>query len=290
MTVLDDLSTGSLARLPEHKNLSFIQGDILDPAAVRRALAGVDVVFHHAAIASVERSVADPAGSLAVGVVGTARLLEGARSAGVRRFVFASSSAVYGDDPSDPKRESGPTVPRSPYAVGKLAGELLFASAQALYGIEAVCLRYFNVYGPGQDPDGAYAAVVPRFVQAALRGLPATLYGDGGQTRDFCFVGDVVEANLRAATVSGVAGSVFNIGTGAATSVSALHEAVCDAVRAVSGRSPLLPIRETARMGDVRHSVCDPGRAAAALSWRAETSLSDGILQTVRAAAEVGSS
>jgi UDP-glucose 4-epimerase len=200
--------------------------------------------------------------------------------------VFASSSAVYGDAPAGPNLETGPTEPRSPYAVGKLASERLLASAHALYGVETVSLRYFNVYGPDQDLDGDYAAVVPRFVEAALAGVAATLHGDGEQTRDFCFVEDVVDANLAAARADTESGRAYNVGTGRSVSVAELHAAIARAVAGRTGRASVPPHRGPPRPGDVRHSICDASAAARGLGWRATTTLDDGIRTTVAFAAD----
>lgn len=284
VVVLDDLSTGRRDRLPAHPQLRVVVGDVTDRSAVDDAVAGCTTVFHHAAIASVARSVADPARSLHVGVVGTAHVLAAAAAAGARRIVFASSSSVYGDDPTDPKSESGPVAPQSPYAVGKLASEHLLATAPALYGVTTVALRYFNVYGPDQDPNGDYAAVIPRFVQAALDGRAATFFGDGGHTRDFCYVQDVVDANIAAAHAADLAGGVFNVGTGEPTSVAALHAAIARAVTDATGRPVPAAIRADPRPGDVRHSRCDPTAAQVVLGWRATTPLAQGLLHTVAAA------
>ena len=200
VVVLDDLSTGRLENLtPWRGQITFIQGDLRDPAAVSTAVKGCEVVFHQAALASVARSVADPEQVTAVNVGGTLNVLQASRAAGVRRVVFASSSSVYGDTPTLPKVETMPVRAMSPYAASKAAGEAYLSAFASVYDIETVALRYFNVYGPRQAPDSQYAAVVPLFIDAMLEGKLPTVHGDGEQTRDFTFVGDVVEVLMRAA-------------------------------------------------------------------------------------------
>ncbi|NNG16099.1 MAG: NAD-dependent epimerase/dehydratase family protein, partial [Gemmatimonadales bacterium] len=213
--VVDNLSTGNLRNLGQFRDqLTFIRGDLTDPAVCRQAVEGVDVVFHLAALPSIPRSMSDPWASHEHNVNATVQLLLACRDAGVRRFVYSSSSSVYGDTPTLPKVESMELQPRSPYAAAKLAGEQ-YALAFARAGIlEAVALRYFNVFGPRQDPRSAYAAVIPAFLSALLEGHPASVYGDGYQTRDFTYVDNVVDANLLAATASAghVNGQAVNIG------------------------------------------------------------------------------
>ncbi len=274
--VLDDLSTGRMDRLPPHPHLHFVKGDICDAGALQRVLTGVDVAFHHAAIASVAASVADPARSMHVSAVGTARLLEVGRATGLRRVVFASSSAVYGDDAPVPTPEEAPLAPRSPYAVGKASAEALLRCAGALYGIDAVVLRYFNVYGAGQDPKGDYAAAIPRFVTCLQDGQSPTFFGDGRQTRDFCHVSDVVEANLAAAAApSAMAGRAFNVGTGRPIDLWALWAALGEAgAHQPPARSPVVA---PARAGDVRHSTADVRRAGDELGWTARVALATGL-------------
>ena len=284
--VADDLSTGregNLAHLAGRH--AFLRGDLADLDFARAAVEGVDYVLHQAALPSVPRSVEDPIASNRANVDATLNLLVCARDAGVRRFVFASSSSVYGDDPDLPKREDSVGRPLSPYALTKLAGEFYCRMFHGLYGLPTVALRYFNVFGPRQDPRSAYAAVVPRFIVAALRdGGRPVIYGDGQQTRDFTFVGNVVEANL-AACVSGPdsLGQAFNIACGGRTSILGLAESIC----AICG-VPCRPILEPARPGDVRHSLADIARARDILGYAPSTDLRDGLERTIKAMGGLG--
>ncbi len=216
--VLDNFSAGSLANLPTAEasegRLEVIRGDIRDLAALERAAAGVTAIFHQAAMRSVPRSVADPLGANDNNVTGTLQVFEAARRAGVRRVVYASSSSVYGDRPDLPKREDQPPAPISPYGVSKVAGEHYGQVCHRLYGVETVGLRYFNVFGPRQDPASEYAAVIPKFILWALRGEPLEVHGDGRQSRDFTYIDNVVDANLLAARAPDVGGEVFNVDGG----------------------------------------------------------------------------
>jgi UDP-glucose 4-epimerase len=220
--------------------------------------------------------VADPVGTSSVNVEGTLGVLEAARRAGVRRVVMASSSAVYGDEPTMPKVESQPVCLLSPYALQKYTNERTASLYSSLYGVETVCLRYFNVYGPRQDPESDYAAVIPLFVSAALQEKPVRIFGDGEQTRDFVYVGDVVEANMLAATVPDVAGEVFNVASGRTLSVNALAQAIGECV----GRE-LVAVHEDERLGDVRDSWADVSRIAERLGFAARTRLADGLERTI---------
>ncbi len=213
--VLDNLSTGKRENLVSWLDrLELIEGDIRDVETVHGAMAGVDYVLHQAALPSVPRSVADPLASHQVNATGTLNVLPAARDAGVKRLVYASSSSVYGDSPTLPKQEEMPTNPISPYAVSKLAGENYCRVFFRVYGLETVCLRYFNVFGPRQDPTSQYAAVIPRFITAMLDGRRPVIYGDGRQSRDFTYIENVVEANLLACQAKDVAGEVLNIACG----------------------------------------------------------------------------
>ncbi len=280
--ILDNLtsraSNGRLAELSRTPHVEFIEGDIRDGAACHRALAGVEFVLHHAAEASVPRSIDDPAGCADVNIGGTISLLEAARSAGtVKRFVFASSCAVYGDTPGASKHEASQTDPLSPYASSKLAGELFCRNFFRLHGLQTVALRYFNVYGPGQDPDGDYAAVIPKFLTAIARGEKPILYGDGEQSRDFVFVLDVVEANLRAAAATrGVGGRVFNVGSGQSASL----KQVLDKLGQILGHSIEADRREP-RPGDVKYSRADIAAAAGLLQFTPSVSLTDGLTKSL---------
>lgn len=277
--VLDNFSTGSLANLPFAARygpaLEVIEGDVRDLATVERAMADVGVVYHQAAMRSVPRSVKDPLGANAHNVTGTLNVLEAARRAGVRRVVYASSSSVYGDRAELPKREDQPPAPVSPYGVSKVAGEQYAAVWTRLYGVETVGLRYFNVFGPRQDPASEYAAVIPRFILWALRGEPLEVHGDGTQSRDFTYVDNVVEANLRAAEAPGVGGEVFNVGCG--ERVSLLD--IIARLEALLGRS-LVRRHTPRRPGDVLHTQADIERAKRLLGYAPVVGFEEGFRRT----------
>lgn len=271
--ILDNLSGGKLANLAPILNaVEFIEGDIRDIDTVRRAVEDVDVIFHEAAEPSVPRSIADPAATFANNVDGTLNVLTAARDAGVRRVVFASTCAIYGDDPQLPKREALAPAPLSPYAMSKLTGEQLCAMFTRIHGLETVVLRYFNVFGPRQDPASAYAAAIPRFVDALNLGLAPTVFGDGEQSRDFVAVADVVEANMLASRVEGVAGRVFNIARGQSVTINMVLKTL--------GRTlgvDATPIYESARAGDILHSLADVSEARDALGFTARVGFDEGI-------------
>jgi nucleoside-diphosphate-sugar epimerase len=272
--VLDNLSAGRLENLAESRDrIEVLEGDIRDPRACAEACRGAAVVFHQAALGSVPRSIADPSSSIAVNVGGTANVFAAARDAGVRRVVYASSSSVYGDSAALPKKEGQEGRPLSPYAVSKQMNEQLAEVFGRCYGMEFVGLRYFNVYGPRQDPNGPYAAVIPRFFDANLKGEPAVIYGDGEQSRDFTFVADAVAANLLAAQApAGACGAAYNVGGGARTTVLVLARLVGEAV----GGSPE-PRREPPRPGDVAHSLADLGSVSAKLGYAPAVDLARGL-------------
>lgn len=276
VVILDDLSTGRLDRPWHGRPPRIVLGDIRDGARVREAMVGCDVVFHEAALVSVAKSMVDPVSTNSINVEGTIEVMLAAAAMGVRRVVVASSSAVYGADGVWPSRESHLPDPQSPYATSKLAVEHYVRNLGSANGIETVALRYFNVYGPGQDPDAEYAAVVPRFILAGLSSSPATVYGDGLQSRDFIYVGDVVAANLLAATAPDVDGLVVNVGTGDRRTLMDLLEAVADA----TDHREAPNLQET-RAGDVRDSQADVTLAATRLGFRARTDLVEGIRSTV---------
>jgi nucleoside-diphosphate-sugar epimerase len=281
--VLDDLSTGRAENLAGVRDcVELIRGDVRDPAAVARALAGAEVVFHQAAIPSVPRSVEEPIRTNDVNVAGTLQVLEGARRAGVRRVVYAASSSAYGDTPVLPKVETLPATPLSPYALQKYAGEIYCHQYTVLHGLETVALRYFNIYGPRQDPESEYAAVIPRFVRAALSGERPTVYGDGEQTRDFTFVGDAARANLLAADAERAPGAVINVASGRRTSLNQLWAGI----RRTLG-STLEPHHAPPRPGDVRDSLADLGRARELLGYEPAVSLDEGLRETVEHFAKV---
>lgn len=276
VVVFDDFSSGRRERMSGVGVSRTVEGDLRAGPGLLEALNGREVVFHQAAIASITRSLVDPVATNAVNVDGTIRLMVAAADAGVRRVVVASSSAVYGGNPELPSRESDRPDPRSPYATSKLATEHYVHNIGSASGIETVALRYFNVFGPGQDPNAEYAAVVPRFITAALGPDRPVVYGDGHQSRDFAFVDDVVAANLSAADVPDVTGLTANVGSGERCSLLHLLEAVGKAV----GR-PLDPVFEASRPGDVRDSQADVSLAAERLGYRAAVDLAEGIRRTV---------
>jgi nucleoside-diphosphate-sugar epimerase len=275
--LLDDFSSGREENLAgPAAEAELLRGDVRDRALLDRALAGVDVVFHEAAVPSVPRSVAEPERTHDVNATGTLRLLEASRHAGVRRVVFAASSSAYGDTPELPKVESMPPRPLSPYALQKYTGEQYCRLYTQLYGLETVALRYFNVFGPRQDPASEYAAVIPRFVTACLEGRAPHIYGDGGQTRDFTYVADAVQANLLAADAPGATGAVVNVAGGRRTSLNQLLAAI----RELTGAG-VAAIHEPARSGDVRDSLADLGLAEALLGYRPAVELREGLAHTV---------
>ena len=278
--VFDNFSTGTRANLAfarEHRlRFEVIHGDITDLPAVRRAMRGVRVVFHQAAMRSVPRSVKDPLGANDNNVTGTLHVLEAARRARVGRVVYASSSSVYGDRPDLPKREDQPPAPVSPYAVSKVAAELYAGVWSRLFGVEAVGLRYFNVFGPRQDPRSEYAAVIPRFIMWGLRGAALEVHGDGTQSRDFTYIDNVVAANLLAATAPAAGGEVFNVGCGSRTSLLE----VVGMLESLLGRR--LQRRHTpSRAGDVPHTLADIAKAKRLLGYEPLVDFADGLRRTV---------
>ena len=249
-------------------------GDVRDPDVCRRACREMDVVFHLAALVSVPKSVADPGEADAINTGGTLNMLLAARDSGARRFVFSSSAAVYGDAGLVPTPEESPLRPTSPYGVQKLMGEHYARLFTALYGLETVCLRYFNVYGAGQDPRAEYAAAIPRFMTRLFAGESPVVFGDGEQTRDFCHVSDVVQANLRAATTTRTEalGSVFNVAGGRQVT---LNELLRHMQQATGARQPIR--HEAARVGDIRHSGADIRRAVGVLGFAPQVDLAQGL-------------
>lgn len=275
--VIDNLSSGRRENLADiSKDVELIEADIRDEAALRGALDGIELLFHEAAVPSVPRSLADPIGSHAANATGTLELLQAAQRAGVRRLVYAASSSAYGDTPTLPKVETMRPMPLSPYAVSKLAGEHYCQVFARAYGLETVCLRYFNVFGPRQDPKSEYAAVIPRFVTAALSGQGVTIYGDGTQSRDFCFIDNTVEANLAAGSAPDVSGGVFNVACGAAINLNDVVRLVGEIV------GHAVPITYApGRVGDVKHSLADITAARERLGYRGGISFTEGLKRTV---------
>jgi UDP-glucose 4-epimerase len=277
VTVLDDLSSGNQRNLTTSAGrLRFIRGDIRDRRAVDKAVAGCEAVFHLAAVVSVPKTTQDPIGSAEVNEAGSLNVLEAARRAGVRRFVFASSSAVYGDDPRLPKREDMEPKPLTPYAVQKLAVEYHARVYSVLYGLPCVSLRFFNVFGPRQDPSSPYSGVISIFMTRALSSEPPVIHGDGRQSRDFVFVGDVVQALMSAARSAVAPGRVFNVGTGRPVTVNALWEVIA----ALSGATAK-PVHGPQRPGDVPQSVSAIDAAHADLDFTPRVRLEKGLEMTL---------
>lgn len=276
--VLDNLATGRESNLSGAMGrMDWVRGDIRDADTVTGAMRGVKAVFHLAALPSVNGSIENPVLWNAVNIQGTLNVLIAARDAGVERFVFSSSSSVYGDTPVLPKREDMPPRPLSPYALQKLAGEHYCRLFHALYGLKTVALRYFNVFGPRQNPRSQYAAVVPLFVECVRAGKPPTICGDGGQTRDFTFVADVVSANLACLGAPPEAlGDVFNVARGDRISVNRLAETVMDTM----GKQ-VVPLHVAARPGEVRDSQADASKARRVLGWESKITFREGIERTV---------
>jgi UDP-glucose 4-epimerase len=278
--ILDNFNTGSLANLPfaaaHAPALEIIRGDIRDLATVERAAAGVAAIFHQAAMRSVPRSVADPLGANENNVAGTLHVFEAARRAGVRRVVYASSSSVYGDRPELPKREDQPPAPLSPYAVSKAAGEQYGLVWHRLYGVETVGLRYFNVFGPRQDPMSDYAQVIPRFILRGLRGESLEVHGDGRQSRDFNYIDNVVDANVLAARAPDVGGEVFNVGCGERVSLLEIVERL----EKILGR-PVARHHTASRPGDVLHTLADVSKGRRLLGYVPQLRFDEGLARTV---------
>jgi nucleoside-diphosphate-sugar epimerase len=275
--VLDDFSSGRRENLTEHlSRIDILEGDLADPAMCRRAVEGVDYVLHHAAIASVPRSQDDPRRNHRVNVDGTLELLLAARDAGVKRFVFAASSAAYGESEVVPKVESMEVAPVSPYAVSKVAGELYCRQFTASRWLSCTSLRYFNIFGPRQDPASDYAAVVPIFIHRLLEGRPAVIYGDGGQTRDFTYIDNAVRANLLAVENDGAAGGVYNIGCGESFTLNDLYARIAKVLG-----SSLAPEHHPPRAGDVRHSCASIELARNVLGYTPVVGFDEGLRRTV---------
>ncbi len=278
--VLDNFSTGRKQNLEGLKGeLEIVEGSIVDPELVARAMKGVDVVFHQAAIPSVARSVENPQATVLVGVQGTTVICDVARHEKVRRIVFAGSSSVYGDTPILPKIETMAPSPRSPYAVSKLTCEHLLRVTAALYGVETLTLRYFNVFGPKQDPTSHYAAVIPNFITAAIRRSRPIVHGDGEQTRDFCYIENTVSANLLAATTPNkLEGQVVNIAVGERISLNQLLGYIGE-----EAGHAILPDYQPTRPGDVRDSLADISAARALIGYEPRVRVREGLARTFAA-------
>jgi UDP-glucose 4-epimerase len=275
--VLDNLSTGSMSNLQHLQGrIAFFHGDLCQREVVDEAVQGVEVVFHQAALASVPRSVDRPLDTHQSCVTGTVQLLDACRQLGVRRLVYAASSSAYGNAVVMPKHEQQLPGPLSPYAAAKLAAELYCEAFAATYGLETVRLRYFNVFGPRQDPNSPYSAVIPRFVSALLQQEQPVIYGDGTQSRDFTYIDNVVSANLLAASAPDVSGRVFNAACGSSMDLNTLLQHICDSL-GVSCQPRYAP----ARVGDVKHSWADISAAQQALGYQVLVPITEGLRRTV---------
>lgn len=288
---LDNFSTGHRRNLDEVRNrvpdaferkFVFVEADIRDRATCERAMEGVDFVLHQAALGSVPRSIEDPLTSHDVNVTGFLNMLEAARRKQVKRFIYAASSSTYGDEPKLPKREDRIGNPLSPYAATKLGNEIYAAVYARVYGFRATGLRYFNVFGPRQDPNGAYAAVIPRWTAAMIAGEPVTINGDGETSRDFCFVANAVQANLRAALAADeVQGEVFNVAVQQRTTLNELFALIRDGLGDHQINYRLEPVRGEFRPGDVRHSLADIGKATAMLGYSPDYRIGEGLREAL---------
>jgi nucleoside-diphosphate-sugar epimerase len=274
--IVDSLITGKRRNLQAVGPAEFVHADLADPGVARDAVAGVDYVLHQAAIPSVPRSVADPVTSHRANVDATLNVLLAARDAGVKRVVFAGSSSVFGDTPTLPKREDMPTNPLSPYALHKLVGEQYGRLFWSLYGLETVTIRYFNVFGPRQDPSSPYSGVISLFIRALIEGRRPVIYGDGEQTRDFTYVANVVDGVLKACHAPGAAGQIINVATGTRVSLNELFATL----RQLTGVA-VSPTYEPARVGDVKHSLADISRADSLLGYQPTVPLADGLALTI---------
>lgn len=275
--VLDNLCSGRTVNLAHAQNkIDFIEADLTDAAAVAKAVQGVDCIFHEAALASVPRSVERPLDTHAACATGTLVLLDAARKAKVRRLVYAGSSSAYGDQPNPAKRETDLPAPISPYGVAKLAGEQYCQAFAAMKSLETVSLRYFNVFGPRQDPNSEYSAVIPKFITAILNAQQPVIYGDGKQSRDFTFVANVVQGNLRAAEAKGVSGRVFNVATGGQVSLLDLVELLNKQLGTnVKAR------HEPPRTGDIRESLADITQARKHLGYEPQVDFEEGLRRSI---------
>ena len=277
--VLDDFSTGKRKNLifdKKYPSLEIIEGDIRNLAICQKALKDAEVVFHQAALPSVERSVEDPLGSNAVNAGGTLNILFSAREERVKRVIYASSSSIYGDTPTLPKHEEMPSNPLSPYALQKYIGEQYCRLFYQLYGLETVSLRYFNIFGPKQDPASIYSAVIPKFIDALLKGHPPLIFGDGEQSRDFTYIDNVVRANLLAMSAEHLHGEAINIACGKRVSLNQLLNILKEIVG-----SKVSPVYEEPRKGDVKHSLADINKGKKILNYDPQVGIEMGLKKTV---------
>ena len=273
---VDNFATGKRHNLLGLEAMEFVEGDLADPSVAARACAGVEIVFHQAALPSVPRSVADPLSTNVACVDATLQLLVAARQSAVRRLVYAASSSAYGDTPTLPKHEGMPPNPISPYAVAKLTGEYYMRSFARVYGMEAVCLRYFNVFGPFQDPTSPYSGVLAVFCRRMLAGQTPTIHGDGEQSRDFTFIQNTVEGNLLAAHADAVSGQVMNLATGHRITLNQ----VVELLRELTGYSGPVEYGPP-RAGDIRHSLADISLAQRLLGYQPAVDFREGLRRTV---------
>lgn len=276
--VLDNLSTGKFQNIESFlKQIEFIQGDFTNLEIAKKSVEGMDYVLHQGAIPSVPRSIDDPLQTNDANILGTLNMLIASRDAGIKRFVYAASSSAYGDSPTMPKVETMPTSPKSPYAIQKLTGEQYCQNFYALYGLETVCLRYFNVFGPNQDPESVYSAVIPIFIKKILKGESPVIYGDGETSRDFTYVDNNVDANIRASmTNKACAGEVINIACGYEISLNELVQKINE----ILGTS-IKPMYKEERRGDVKHSLADISKAKKLLVYIPNINFEDGLRKTI---------
>jgi UDP-glucose 4-epimerase len=277
--VLDDFSTGKRENLlydETYPSLEMVEGDIRDLAVCQKAIKDIEYVFHQAALPSVQRSVEDPLGSNAVNAGGTLNILFAAREETVKRVIYASSSSIYGDTPTLPKHEEMLSNPLSPYALQKYIGEQYCRLFYQLYGLETVSLRYFNIFGPKQDPASVYSAVIPRFIDALLKGHPPLIFGDGEQSRDFTYIGNVVQANLLAMAAEHLHGEAINIACGKRVSLNQLLNILKEIVG-----SKVSPVHEEPRKGDVKHSLADINKGKRLLNYDPQVGIEMGLKKTV---------
>ena len=278
VTIIDDLTTGFRENLEEiNGDFDFVEGDINDDDALSRAIEGVDVVFHEAALPSVPRSVDDPAETHRACLDGTFNLLVKCKESGVKRFVYAASSSAYGDQPMLPKVETMRADPLSPYAVAKLAGELYCRAFHNVYGLETISLRYFNVFGPRQNPASMYSGVISRFIDSLLTGKPAVIFGDGEQSRDFTYIANVVDANINAAQTAIGLGETINVANGSRITLNELLEVL----KKITGNSNVEVDFQPPRKGDVKHSQADNSRAVECLGYSEIVGLEEGLRKTI---------
>jgi UDP-glucose 4-epimerase len=278
--VLDNFSTGKRENLFEYReNLDFelIEGDLRSFHTVREAVKGMDYILHQGALPSVPRSIHDPITTNDVNILGTLNILEAAKEFGIKRVVYASSSSIYGDNEELPKREDMPVRPLSPYALSKYTAERYCQIFSNIYGLETVCLRYFNVFGPNQDPTSQYSAVIPKFINLMSNGEPPVIFGDGTQSRDFTFISNNVEANLLACTANGVSGTVFNIACGERYTLLRLVEIINEILN-----TSIKPVFKSPRPGDVKHSLADISLAKEKLQFSVVTGFVEGLKNLIQ--------